>query len=295
MDRTEIRLEDELLMKKLKEILLREDRVALQELQESIEDPFLLSEKVLPIIEQRLDFFKQHFPKEFKVAVEQIVDKKLAESQDEILNVIYPVLGKMIRKYITHQFQMLRDNIDQQVRSAFSTKGLLGRIRAAIFGIDNTDVILSNLDQLIIEEVYVIQRDSGLLMGAASAQETVDRDVIAGMLTAIKSFVEDAFKREREDLEMIEYGNYKIFIQNFHSYYVAVALSGSLSTADRDELSSRLLDFAEKELSDRQELDENNFTYISDHLRRYFFKSDAIENTATEKITDAPWRVKKWS
>ncbi|MEO1518820.1 MAG: cell envelope biogenesis protein OmpA [Bacteroidota bacterium] len=269
--------EEGLLLNKLKEILLREDRKALEEMQNLVNDPVALSEKVSPIIEQRLLFFKQHFPKEYQQAVDKIVDHKLKESQEEILNVIYPVLGKMIRKYIAHQFQMLKDSIDQRIRSTLSTKGFWGRIKARLFGVSDTDILLSGMNSYVIEEVYVIQRDSGLLMGSASLQQTVDRDVIAGMLTAIKSFVEDAFKRERQDLEMIQYGNYNIFIQNFHSYYIAAALSGSLSTAERDGLGARMLDFAEHELADHQELEDDNFSHISERLKNYFFNTITLE------------------
>ncbi|MEM9921728.1 MAG: hypothetical protein AAF990_26735 [Bacteroidota bacterium] len=257
-------------MKQLKDILLSEDRASLDELRQLMDDPVALSEKVSPIIEQRLTFFKQHFPKEFKLAVDKIVDRKLKDSQEEILNVIYPVLGKMIRKFIAHQFQLLKDNIDFKIKNALSAKGFWGRIKASLFGVEESDIILSSMHGYVIEEVYVVQRDSGLLMGSASLKEVVDREVIAGMLTAIKAFVEDAFKRERQDLEMIQYGNYNIFIQNIHSYYIAIAFSGSISTSEKDELSSMMMDFAQHELSDHQVLDENNFKFISEKLKNYF-------------------------
>ena len=261
---------DGLLMKQLKDILLSEDRASLDELRQLMDDPVALSEKVSPIIEQRLTFFKQHFPKEFKLAVDKIVDRKLKDSQEEILNVIYPVLGKMIRKFIAHQFQLLKDNIDFKIKNALSAKGFWGRIKASLFGVEESDIILSSMHGYVIEEVYVVQRDSGLLMGSASLKEVVDREVIAGMLTAIKAFVEDAFKRERQDLEMIQYGNYNIFIQNIHSYYIAIAFSGSISTSEKDALSSMMMDFAQHELSDHQVLDENNFKFISEKLKNYF-------------------------
>jgi len=68
---------------------------------------------------------------------------------------------------------------------------------------------LSQLDSPEVHEVYLVQRESGLLLGSYAKEKNTDQDVIAGMLTAIKSFAEDAFNRGKEDLEMIQYENYK--------------------------------------------------------------------------------------
>ena len=265
------RMDETQLLQKLREILLQEDRAELSALRDVLEDREKLSQRVGPIVEEHIDFLKENFPAEFELAVEKIIEQKLEGSQERILNVIYPVLGKMIRKFITHQFQMLKDRIDARLRSTFSRQGMWGRIKSRLFGVKESDIILSDIDEMIVEEIFVIQKDSGLLMGKAAMKSTIDQDVVAGMLTAIKSFVEDAFMQKTEDLEMIEYDNYKIFLQNYHSYYFAVVMSGSLSTSDRVELSGQLMDFAETELSTRQQLDESNFEYISEKLNQRFF------------------------
>ena len=237
------------LLNQLQNILLKDDREIIEYLQETIDDPVLLSEKVSPIIEERMAFFKERFPNEFKVTVDKMIEKKLKASQEEILDVIYPVMGKMIKKYVSHQIQMVKDSIDESIKNTFSSKGFLWRLRTSIFGIKASDQVIHDFKDYNIEEIYVIQRNSGLLFGSASTENTIDQDVIAGMLTAIKSFVEDAFKREREDLEMIQYGTYKILLQNFYSYYVAIAISGTMSSSEREYLSNQILTFAEEYLN----------------------------------------------
>lgn len=252
---------------------------ALSLLRALIDDKAQLSEKVSPIIEDHIEQLKQNFPNEFTEVVDKQIEKKLKGSQEEILNVITPVLGKLIRKSITHQFQMLKERIDQQIKSTFSKQGLFGRI----FGFKGkkAEEILSKADPFVIEEVYVIQRDSGLLIGSASVEHAMDQDVIAGMFTAIKSFVEDAFQREQEELEMIEYDNYKIFIQNFYSYYIAVAMSGSISALERDTISSQLYDFAEQELKHiPKDIDDHLNDRISKKLNQYFFDANTTLKSA---------------
>ena len=86
-----------------------------------------------------------------------------------------------------------------------------------------------------------------LLMSASGAAIAafvpVRVSVVAGMLTAIKSFVEDAFQRDNESLEMIQYGTYKIVIENFPNYYFAVAIKGSISTSEGGEIRDNIIDF----------------------------------------------------
>ncbi len=265
--------EDEVLLNQLQSILLKEERLAIERLQETIEDPVLLSEKIRPIIEERMLFFKENFPKEFKVTVDKMIEVKLKASQEEILDVIYPVMGKMIKKYVNHQIQMLKDSIDESIKKTFFSKGILWRLKNSLFGIKVSDQVIHNLKDYKIEEIYVIQRNSGLLFGSASTENTIDQDVIAGMLTAIKSFVEDAFKREREDLEMIQYGTYKILLQNFYSYYIAIAISGSMSSTEREELANELLTFAEEHLNTLPaEPDNQIFKQVSDVLLTEFIR-----------------------
>ena len=42
---------------------------------------------------------------------------------------------------------------------------------------------------------------------------------------------------------------YKIRIQNFYQYYIAVALSGSLSAKETDDLNEHIIEFANDEMN----------------------------------------------
>lgn len=235
--------DEAVLMSQLKEILLREDRSALDELQRVLNEKQLLAEKVSPIVEDHLDFLRHNFPKEYAQIVNRMVEQKLKSSQTEILDVIYPVMGKMINKYISLQFQEMKDSINARIDALFSKQGVFWWIRNRILGINDAEMLLAGLDMPVLEEIFVIQRDSGLLLGSAALHPSVNRDVVAGMLTAIKSFVEDAFEREHEDLELIQYGTYKLLIENMPSHYFAVAMSGSVSATEGMQLRNQIIDF----------------------------------------------------
>jgi len=257
----------------IRDILLREDREDIADIKNLFEDNEKLAERINPIVEIHLESLKRKFPREYQKQVESIIERKLKSSQDDLLDVVYPVMGKMVKKYVNHQFLSLKEGLDEKIGRMFSVKGWINRFKARAFGVDESEMMIRGLETTSIEEVYIIERDSGILLGSYSKNETIDRDLIAGMLTAIKAFVEDAFSKERQELELIDYGTYKIFIQSFHQYYISVILDGTISTSEKDSLSTKLLDFAEKEIKGDfgNDLDiEDNADRLSLKLKEYF-------------------------
>ena len=275
--------QDAELMAKLRDILLNEDREELARLKTLIDSPNELSIKIEPILEAKMAEMKQHFPREYRNVVNQLIEDRIKASQSEILDTIYPVLGLMIQKYINYQFQMLKDAIDKRMQETFGRKSMIAKLRIRVFGLRESDLVLANLDKPTVHEIYVIQRNSGLLMGSASAQETLDKDMVAGMLTAIKAFVEDAFIKENQELEMIQYGNFKILLQNYHTYYISAAMSGSISAKEQNELSQLMNQFSERELRALPtDVDSNLFKNVSMKLENFFILPQNIEEKTIE-------------
>lgn len=80
-----------------------------------------------------------------------------------------------------------------------------------------------------IINIFIIQHDTGLVLCSYSKNKTEkhgDKDIFSGMLTAINSFGEDAFKKSsskhQQSKVTIDYDNYKILLQNHYNYYFAV-------------------------------------------------------------------------
>jgi hypothetical protein len=231
----------------LKELLLNEDRdfahKILQKL-DSLEDTVYthekLSEKVNPIIDEKLHTFVDEIPTKLGPTIADA----LMKSQDKVVEALYPVLGKMIKKYIQQEIKALSDAINSQVQSTFSTKKWKRKFKSMFTGASEREIILSEMNKTTIEQIFLIEKGSGLIISSVSKQESIDEDMIAGMLTAIKSFVEDAFKKDQQSLELIQYELFEIYIQNFTSYYFALVISGGLDASFKNKLENDLFDLA---------------------------------------------------
>ena len=256
----------------LRNILLQKEQERITHIHNILEEKEPLAERVVPIIEEQLEAFEAHFPKAYQLAVDRLVEKKIRESQEEMVNTLYPVMGTMIRKYIAQQLQELRENVEQQLQRSF-----LARLRDRLFrpkSVRESDLLLHQAAQPRVREAYVIEQHSGLLLGSASAESIVDNELIAGMLTAIKSFVVDAFRRGNTQLELIEYASYQILIQDFHTYYIALAVEGKLTTQEKEELSAQIANFARRELYRKIKSDDVGLhLHLGKTLEDYFMKT----------------------
>ncbi|NNC95771.1 MAG: cell envelope biogenesis protein OmpA [Chitinophagales bacterium] len=247
--------EDELL-ETLKAILLEDDRLVDKHIRselEKIRDELLDDEKFGSRMRIHRDadvaFLKENFAQFFGNDVTTAIKHQIKNSQDEVIEALYPIIGKLISRFIRSEFEKLREGIDQQMSEVVSTKKWKRKFRSWISGTKESDLLISEQHPPSIEEILIIQKDSGLLLGSYSRNETVDQDMIAGMLTAIKAFVEDAFQKDNQDLEEIDYSSYRLLIFNFHKYYLTISVSGIIDTAFREKLSNKTFDFAEKHMN----------------------------------------------
>ena len=257
----------------LKDLLLTEekeyaDSIAkkVEELSKIVHQKQELSHKVDPIIDDKLEEFVVEIPKTLGPTITQTLKEEIKNSQDAVVEALYPILGKMIKKYIAHEIRMLSEDISKKTKQAFSFRSWLGRKKA---GVSSGDMAIAEYGKPKLIQLFVIEKDSGLLITDYSpvSDDTVDKEMVAGMLTAIKSFVEDAFKGGDQNLETIQYELYTIHIQNFYSYYIAVVVSGAYTLEFKDILEDRILEFAKNSISKR-DLENNNL--FTTKLKKYF-------------------------
>ena len=254
-------------LKILKEILLTDEREyttsiheKIKQLEETINKQVMLSQKVDPIIDKKLVEFVQEIPKTLGPSITEALRTEIKNSQDAVVEALYPIMGRMIKKYIQNELRLLSERINNQINKTFSFKSLKRKLKAKTTGVNEADLILQEQMKPVIEQLMVIEKGSGLLISKYSRTQNIEEDVVAGMLTAIKSFAEDAFQQESQDLQYIEYESYHIHIQNFSSYYIAVIISGTFNVIFKNELEDRLLDFAQNIINKTDLKNKKSFT-----------------------------------
>ncbi len=259
--------------------MLEDDRAFSSQIKEEIEElrrqlvsPEEINARISPFLDAKVKYLQENFPDLFGAVLTNTIKRQIRDSQDEMVDALYPIIGKMIRKFVAKEIEQLTERIDAQINQTFSWQAWVRRFKGWFKGESEKDRIIQDLIKTKVEEVFIIDKDSGLLTGSWSRNNLADRDMIAGMLTAIKGFVEHAFSKGEQELETIEYDAYKIVLNNFHTYYIAVVVSGTVSADFRLMLTDMLLHFAEKhQLATKdpitEDLVDRNSKALQSHLQ----------------------------
>ena len=239
-------------IEELKKILFEEENQKYVKLQEKLNHfQELTDDKLrnLQLPEKEIEELVSHIieimPEKLGPAITKTLKAQIENSRDEVVQVLYPIMGQMIKKYIQREIELLSERIDRQIDKAFSFDSLLASIKG-FFTRKSSGQIITEAYGTQIEEIFLIEKDSGLLIASYSRNELVDQDMVSGMLTAIKAFVEDAFQKEGQELETIEYELYKIYLKGFRQFYVAAVVSGVFTAAFKDKLDTMILEFVEE-------------------------------------------------
>lgn len=135
----------------------------------------------------------------------------IRDNRRALIDTLFPVVGPTIRKAIAESMRNLVGDINAALVSSFSLRGLRWRLESWRSGVPYSQVVLRHTLRYRIDHVFLIERETGLLIHHAHQPDLtgLDGDAIAGMLTAIGDFVRDSVDRDGEGtLESARVGEY---------------------------------------------------------------------------------------
>lgn len=277
---------------------LTEEVQELQVIKEEL-DPEKQKEKFEEFFQVKLKYLQQEFPDLFGPAIAKAIDHQIKNSKEEIINALYPIMGKLIRKYVQSELEALSKRIDDQLDRTFSFEHIKMRIKAFFSKASYEELVIQSMSPVSLAEIFIVDSKSGLLHASHSYTQLLNPDMVAGMLTGIVDFMQHAFNKEKQGLNMIDYDEYDIFVYNYRSYYVACLIEGIPHKAFKDRLGKSIEDFCE------QHTFEENHTQaykdkITTALKNHFYGFNEINNTedsatgesrSGEDLPDQPLRA----
>ncbi len=209
------------------------------------------------------------------VALRQQKDKALADALQPVLvdsfhrsirddpsvlaESLYPILGPAVRKLVASLFTPDRANPGKPYN---------------------------------IEQVYIIHRETGLLINRTlfTATEAQDGDMVSGMLDAIRSFVRDAFEAQEFDgLDRLTVGDLTVWVEWGPDAIMAVVTRGIVPVALRQSFARGLesihIEYGERLAS--YDGDNTDFGNLTDQLELM------IAETRADKLREQvlQWRT----
>ncbi len=173
------------------------------------------------------------------------IRRKIREAREEMIEALYPIIGQVVARAVSEAVSDLSRRVDAQVKASFDPSAIWWRIRGRLGGASDADMALRASLPFEVAEVFLIHRESGLLLRHLSRETEAasESDLISGMLTAIRDFSQEAFGAGKEgDLDEIEYGDLRILIEAAQHSYLAVVVEGTEPPGFRTEMREQLLD-----------------------------------------------------
>jgi outer membrane protein OmpA-like peptidoglycan-associated protein len=146
--------------------------------------------------------------------------------RDAMVDALYPVIGNTVSKYMGELVQ----SINEKIEKTLSVEGITRKVRARMQGVSEAELIFRESMKFAVRAVFLIHKESGLAIAEAQPEDMdkLESEMIAGMLTAIRSFANDTLSvgETASELHEIEYDTFQIELEVAGYCYLAVVVQG---------------------------------------------------------------------
>lgn len=218
----------------------------IEELRRVLLKPEALVDRISPVIAdilaEQITTSKDEIARALAPAIGEAIRQQVYKAREDIIDALYPVIGAMIARAATEAIRDLASQIDTRIRTGPLLMLDPGYWQARAQGISAGEYALRSQLPFSVQEVFLIQRDSGILIChlAAPGIPAADRDLVSGMLTAIRDFARDALG-EGDELGAISYESRQIVIASGSAAYLAAVITGVEPRGFREELRQTLV------------------------------------------------------
>ncbi|VAW45080.1 hypothetical protein MNBD_GAMMA02-941, partial [hydrothermal vent metagenome] len=217
---------------KLKALLLSEEMAQIQALQKLLNDKQLLSQKISEVLDPAIDLAiadNPAFQKKFSKIDPQSYVQAIKANKQTFIDALLPIIGPMIRKSVSSAIRRFVADVNRVVEMGISAKALKWRWVAFRTGVPFAEIVFNNTIEYQVQQVFLIDNHTGLLIEHAGHEESLlqDKDAMSAMLTAIQDFVKDSVSSDGEGLTAAELGDSLVWLVHGNQANMAVVIKGA--------------------------------------------------------------------
>ena len=233
-------------LERLRRLILAAERDRLADVERRLDDPDVRAGELSGLLPESLARAARDGNRlgiALSGVVEAALDAAVKKNRKRLAEVLAPAMGPAIRRAITEALRAMVDSFNQVLQHSFSLRALRWRAEAWRTGRPFAEVVLTHSLVFRVEQVFLIHRESGLLLQhvAADPASAQDGDLVSGMLTAIQDFVRDSFSVGADEaVDTMRVGDLTVWVEQGGEAYVAAVVRGSPPIALRGVLRDAL-------------------------------------------------------
>ncbi len=187
----------------LRSIIVGPEQRRLRTLQRRLRDPAAQTREVSRVLPDALQLRARdpQLMRALAPSVEEAITDSVKRNPHALADALFPVIGPAIRKAVAHTFDSMIESLNQSIERSVSWQAVQWRWMAWRTGTPFAEIVLAHTLDYRVEQVFLIHRESGLLLQHVSLDRRTaqDADQISAMLTAITEFARDSFHVGRAD------------------------------------------------------------------------------------------------
>lgn len=207
-------------------------------------------QKTIAILSQYLAQTLQHasthdtqaLAKSLQSILSSTISKEIEKNQDKMVDALYPILGGMVSKYVSQAIKKLVESINKQIEEGLSVKRFKRKAKSLTTGVSEAQLLLEEASDAHILAMFVLQKESALLIAQAQLEESTigDPHMVASMASAIKDFINDwvSSTKDQKEVQILSYGSVTLYIESAGSVYLIAFLDTEPDHQIREEMNT---------------------------------------------------------
>ncbi|WP_223788032.1 hypothetical protein [Marinicella meishanensis] len=283
---------------KLKALLLSEEIAQLKAIQQLLQDKQQLAQKISEVLDPAADLTiaeNPEFQKKFSRIDPESYVQAVKTNKQTFIDALLPIIGPMIRKSVTSAIRRFVADVNRAVEMGISAKALRWRWQAFTTGVPFTEIVFNNTIEYQVQQVFLIDNHSGMLIEFAGHEDDLlqDKEAMSAMLTAIQDFVKDAVSKDGEGLSAAELGDDLVWLIHGNQANLAAVIKGAPTARLRDTMTESLESLHLEQ--HRQLVDEsrwNNNPALKNELEKLLLTKDQSSDDETKSgVNFWPWII----
>lgn len=275
----------------LKRLLLNDEHQSLEEIRHHLFNKKQRSEDIAEVLSDSVASASKD-PEPLSNAMSTVIhgsiSKLIKKDPQDFADALFPVMGPAIRKSINETLKSFIQSLNQVLEQNTSAQGLKWRFESWRKGVPYAELVLKHTLVYRVDEVFLIQPGSGLLMGHVAHPEAVteDSDAVSAMLSAIQDFVRDSFAEDKKSgLETVELGEHTLWVVAGPQAILACAIRGIAPLSLRTKLQETLeqIHINYKEQIEAFDGDRDSMGHVDENLAACLDAQRATETKTEEK------------
>jgi len=227
------------------------------------------------------------------------ISKEIADNRDSMVDTLYPIIGGMISKYVTQSIKEMMENINHKIEDGLSINRYKRKLKSKITGVSETELLLEENSNATLYALFIIEKESGLLIAEAQRKEHAieDAHMVASMASAIKDFINDwiATHASQSEVQILSYGNATLYIEGAGSVYLIAFLDSEPDYEQRREINTFFASIVKEYTNFFHTFDGDDsakeIKHISTLLHKHLEENHQNEPQKKSKINPAKYMV----